>query len=162
MAVEGETKVAIVGEVNAGKSSLIKHLTGNPEIKVNPLPGETVISKSYAYKDIILVDTPGLNDINKNITKKVNKELKAFDNVVFLLNAAGTVLSKNEMDLYKRLIRYKTDIVIVINKIDKAKPIDSVIRYVRKETEHKGRIIAISTKAGENIEELKEVLLKMK
>lgn len=162
MVFEEKTQVAIVGEINTGKSSLIKRLTGNSEIKISALPDETVASKLYLYKDIILVDTPGLNDINKNITKKVNKELKIYDNVVLILNAVGTVLSKNELNLYKKLKRYKTNILIVINKIDKADSIDSIIRYVRKKTEDDVEIIAISTKTGENIEQIKEVLLKIK
>lgn len=108
------------------------------------------------------MDTPGLNNINKIITKKVNKELKIYDNVVLILNAVGTVLSKNKLNLYKKLKRYKTNILIVINKIDKADSIDSIIRCVRKKTEDDVEIIAISTKTGENIEQIKEVLLKIK
>lgn len=162
MVFEEKTQVAIVGEINTGKSSLIKRLTGNPEIKISALPGETVASKLYLYKDIVLVDTPGLNDINKNITKKINKELKIYDNVVLILNAAGTVLSKNELNLYKKLKRYKTNILIVINKIDKADSINSIIRYVRKKTEDDVEIIAISIKTGENIGQIEKELLKIK
>ena len=162
MVLEAKTEIAIVGEVNTGKSSLIKRLTGNAEIKVGPLPGETVTPKSYLYKDIVLVDTPGLNDININITKKINKELKNFKNVVLLLNAAGTVLSKNELDLYKKLKKYKMNMLIVINKIDKADSKDSIIRYVKQKTENEVQIIAVSVKTGENIEQLEKALLKMK
>lgn len=161
MEFEKRTEVAVVGEVNAGKSSLIKYLTGNEEIKVNPLPGETVISEGYSFNTITLIDTPGLNDINKKISKKVSKGLKDFDNVVYLLNAAGTVLSKSELDLFNRLKRYKINVLIVINKVDKADSIESIIRYVRKETEHSSSIFAVSTKTGEGMEQLKKALLAM-
>ena len=161
MVFEEKAKVAIVGEINTGKSSLIKRLTNNSEIDISALPGETVVSKLYSYKNIVLIDTPGLNDINKEINKKINKELKIFENVVFLLNAAGTVLSKNELKLYKKLKKYKANILIVINKIDKAKSIDSLIRYIKKKTKDEVQIIAVSTKTGENIEQLEEELEKM-
>ena len=162
MGFEGKTKVAIVGEVNAGKSSLIKYLTEDSSINVNPLPGETVTSKEYSYNDIILIDTPGLNDVNKSITRKTMRELKKFDHVVMLLNAAGNVLSKDEMALYRRLKRYKINVLIVINKIDKADSIESILRFVRRQTEHGNKIIAISTKTGEGIEQLKQALLDLK
>ncbi len=162
MSFDGKTEVAIVGEVNTGKSTLIKRLTGNQEIKVSPIPGETVTSKYYSYKDLVLVDTPGLNDINKNITKKITKELKNYKNVVLFLNAAGTVLSKNELDLYHKLKKYKVNILIVINKVDKADSIDSVIRYVKQKTENDVQIIAISAKTGENIEQLEKALQNIK
>jgi len=157
--VEGKTKIAIVGEVNTGKSSFIKHLTNNSNIMIGPLPGETVKSASYTYKDFVIIDTPGLNDVDKENSKKVNKELKTYDNVILFLNAAGTVLSKNELDLYNKLIKSKTNVLIVINKIDKATSIDSVIRFVRQNTGDKAQVIAISTKTGENIDQLEEAML---
>src|SRR5690625_194642 len=118
---------------------------------IGPLPGETVKSASYTYKDFVIIDTPGLNDVDKENSKKVNKELKTYDNVILFLNAAGTVLSKNELDLYNKLIKSKTNVLIVINKIDKETSIDYVIHFVRKNTGDKAQDIKISTKTSKNI-----------
>src|SRR5699024_6754861 len=126
---------------------------------IGPLPGETVKSASYTYKDFVIIDTPGLNDVDKENSKKDSKELEKDDNVILFLNAAGTVLSKNELDLYNKLIKSKTNVLIDINKIDKATSIDSVIRFVRQNTEDKAQDIAIPTKTGENIDQLEEAML---
>ena len=72
-----------------------------------------------------------------------------------MLNAAGTVLSKNELKTFKK------HILIAINKSDKADSIEAIERFVRKETEASSPIVIISTKSGEGMNELKEELVKL-
>lgn len=56
-----ETKltIAFIGQYNAGKSTLIKALTGNNSIKIS---AEICTDKvfEYAWQDVILLDTPGI------------------------------------------------------------------------------------------------------
>jgi hypothetical protein len=55
---------AVLGHPNEGKSSVVSTLTEDDQIKVSPVPGETMVSRNYTVsidgEDIIrFVDTPG-------------------------------------------------------------------------------------------------------
>ena len=154
-------KIIFIGEVNTGKSSIIKYLTKDQGIHTYPIPGETVAVTSYPYKDFELVDTPGLNDTNTDNVKKTVNALKETMQVVLVLNAAGTVLSKSELSRFKKLRRNKKHVLIVVNKRDKADSIESIERFIRKETEASSPIIIVSTKTGEGMKELEEALINL-
>ena len=63
--LDKEILIALIGDVNAGKSSTINQIVGEKVAGVGAEPGETTEIKPYKYKENIwFIDTPGLNDVN--------------------------------------------------------------------------------------------------
>ena len=59
--LESEILIAMIGDVNAGKSSTINRLMGEMVAQVGARPGETQEIKKFIYKGkIVFVDTPDL------------------------------------------------------------------------------------------------------
>ena len=54
---------AIVGAVNHGKSSVVSTLAENDEVRVSPMPGETVEVQQFSLHELfIFYDTPGFQN----------------------------------------------------------------------------------------------------
>lgn len=160
--LEKEIVFAMIGDVNAGKSSTINALMGEEVATFGAAPGETKMIHKYPYKDkIIFADTPGLDDINhKNSEETVNFYQEA-DIVLFFLNAAGTVFSEGEKRAFEQISRLNKDIIIVLNKIDAAEDIGNLVKYVQDHTKYDFSVTPISSKTGENIEMLRKEILQI-
>lgn len=152
--------ITMVGDVNCGKSSTINKLMKEDITTVGSKPGETIQINEIQYKDnIIIVDTPGLDDVVKENSELTLKYYKNSDVILFFLNAAGTVLSENELKNLKEIEKINQDIIIVLNKIDAADDIPNLIKYIQDHTYYKYPIVAISSRTGENISMLQNKLL---
>nr|WP_317940203.1 GTPase [Sporosarcina thermotolerans] len=158
--LESEILIAMIGDVNAGKSSTINRLMGSEVAQVGAKPGETIEIRKFIFKDkIIFVDTPGLDDIYTEHSAETLKFYKQADLILFFLNAAGTVLSETELKSLKKIAKVNKDIILVLNKIDAADDIPSLVKYVEEHTDYNYPITPISSRTGENISLLqKEVL----
>ncbi|WP_306462122.1 GTPase [Jeotgalibacillus sp. S-D1] len=160
--LDQEILIAMIGDVNAGKSSTINKLIGDTVAEVGAKPGETKDVKRYQYNGkIFFVDTPGLDDIIKEHSGETLKFYKQADVVLFFLNAAGTVLSDGELKSLKELEGINKNIVIVLNKIDAAEDIPALVDYIKKHTKNKHQIVPISSKTGENMDQLRNKLLDL-
>lgn len=154
--------ISLIGEVNAGKSSTVNRIIGEDIASTNPMPGETVSVDPYnmrGLENIKFMDTPGLNDPNDENPKKTLEFVQKSDVVLFFLNAAGTVFSDSEKEKFTEIEKNNKDILIVLNKIDAAENIPSLIQFVRSHTKNKYKVVPISSKTGENLEELKREIL---
>lgn len=160
--LSGELYISLVGDVNAGKSSTINALLKEELVTVGARPGETVEIKEIRHKDnIIFVDTPGLDDVVRENSAKTLAYYKKSDVILFFLNAAGTVLSENELKTLDSIEKNNQDILIVLNKIDAADDIPSLVDYVKKQTESRYPVIPISSRTGENLGDLQDALLEV-
>lgn len=160
--LEQDLLISLIGEVNAGKSSTVNRIIGEDIASTNPMPGETVSVDPYnmrGLENIKFMDTPGLNDPNDENPKKTLKFVQKSDVVLFFLNAAGTVFSDSEKEKFTEIEKNNKDILIVLNKIDAAENIPSLIQFVKSHTNNKYKVIPISSKTGENLEELKREIL---
>lgn len=160
--LEQELLISLIGEVNAGKSSTVNKIIGKDIASTNPMPGETVSVDPYnleGLENIKFMDTPGLNDPNDENPKKTLEFVQQSDVVLFFLNAAGTVFSESEKEKFAGIEKHNKDILIVLNKIDAAEDIPSIIEFVKKHTGGKYKVIPISSKTGENLENLKKEIL---
>lgn len=160
--LEQELLISLIGEVNAGKSSTINKIIGKDIASTNPMPGETVSVDPYnlqGLENIKFMDTPGLNDPNDENPKKTLEFVQNSDVVLFFLNAAGTVFSESEKEKFMGIEKQNKDILIVLNKIDAAEDIPSIIQFVKNHTGNKYKVIPISSKTGENLENLKREIL---
>lgn len=161
-ALDQELLISLIGEVNAGKSSTVNKIIGEDIASTNPMPGETVSVDPYnirGLENIKFMDTPGLNDPNDENPKKTLEFVQKSDVVLFFLNAAGTVFSESEKEKFNEIEKHNKDILIVLNKIDAAENIPSIVQFVKDHTGNKYKVIPISSKTEENLETLKREIL---
>lgn len=158
--LDEEILIAMIGDVNAGKSSTINRLMDSEAAVVGAKPGETTKITKYAFKDkIIFVDTPGLGDIQQEHSRETMQFYKEADIVLFFLNAAGTVLSDSELKSLQIIQKVNTNIIIVLNKIDAADEIPSLVKYIQDHTQFSFPVCPISSRTGENIMMLQNHIL---
>ncbi|MFD1206880.1 MULTISPECIES: GTPase [Sporosarcina] len=155
-----EILVAMIGDVNAGKSSTINRLMGADVAQVGAKPGETQAINKFVYKEnIIFVDTPGLDDVYNEHSAETMKFYKHADVILFFLNAAGTVLSETELMSLKKIAKVNKDIIIVLNKIDAADDIPHLVKYIQDHTNYDFPVAPISSRTGENMGMLQREIL---
>ncbi len=152
--IQGElqARVAIVGVVNTGKSTLLNYLIGKSVSKVSAVPGttRTIIEKQVGPFE--LVDTPGFGDAaqpNRGDVARV--AIQAADVNLLMLDAA-TGIRQVDLDLFNELKRRPQPLVVVLNKMDLVmRDADAVIATV--ETKLGRSVIPISARTGMNIAE---------
>ena len=164
-------KVALLGAVNVGKSSLFNRLLNLQRAIVTNIPGTTrdIIQESVIINDlnINLSDTAGLRDINlASEVEKIginlsNDEIKNSDLILFVSDLTSEIL-EDDLILYQK-IKNKPHIIVFskLDLIDK-KNLESIIKKRLSKFENKKEInyIAISTKNDINIDELKNIIFK--
>jgi len=76
--------IAFIGQYNAGKSTLIKALTGNSTVKIS---AEICTDKvtEYSWQDILLLDTPGIYAGNKEHDTITLEKISKCDLLVFVV-----------------------------------------------------------------------------
>src|SRR3954462_337521 len=87
--VEAETRsrLAIVGPVNSGKSSLFNALEGRDISEVSPVPGSTREAISESFGPFTLIDTPGLGEASGEERPKITqKAIEQSDAVLLVLD----------------------------------------------------------------------------
>jgi GTP-binding protein len=120
--------VAIVGRANVGKSSFFNATLKKREAITADEPGTTrdsIMGKAtYADKDFWLVDTAGVKDPEDEFEFTIQEQIiQASDSadVIILMIDATAAINDEDRRLAKMLLKTKKPIVLVANKIDKAK-----------------------------------------
>lgn len=118
--------VAVIGEPNVGKSTLINALVGSKVTIVSPKVQTTrhrilgVVIEDQTQ--IILVDTPGIfadpkRRLEKAMVRSAWDSLRDADGILFLVDVSKKSLDESEKIL-NHLEQYKTKVAIALNKID--------------------------------------------
>lgn len=162
--------ISLVGNVNAGKSETINALTGKKLASVRAKAGWTKEVTTYMLSEnVFIADTPGLKDVNEEVSKRAEEFIEAeTDIVIFFLNAA-VGLTDDEKKAINAYIKMGKSLIIVLNKVDiwydsKSKVFeeDNMIDVMLQIVKETGiRPIAISAKKRINIEELHEKILEV-
>ena len=154
--------IGIFGKRNAGKSSLINAITGQNLAVVSDVAGTTTdpVMKSMELLPlgpVLFIDTPGLDDVGELGEMRVAKSYQAMNKTDIALLAVDSTndFGENELIVIKRLNEKNIPFIIVITKSDKANKVDIP-------TEYKEKTISVSSKTGENINELKELIAKLR
>ena len=143
--------ISFFGCTNAGKSSLVNAITNQNLSVVSDIKGTTTdpVQKSMEILPlgpVVIIDTAGLDDDSKLgelRIEKTNQILNKTDIAILVIDATIGYTEKDN-DLIKTLEDRKIPYIIVFNKSD----------FVQKENRKKE--FYVSTKTGENINELKE------
>jgi GTP-binding protein len=155
-----EAIVAIVGEPNVGKSTLLNKIIEERIALTSNVAG-TTRDRFYAPAfwndvDFTLVDTAGIifeqrEELEKNIQKQVDIALQEADLILYVLDGKKNPESLNRNVLLK-LRKKKKDVILVINKVDSPKKILESIEAYRF-TGFK-KIVALSSVAGIGVGDL--------
>jgi len=112
---ETRTQMAIVGSVNAGKSTLFNALKGAEVSPVDAVPGTTRELVKERLGPFLLVDTPGFGETDGlNRAEIALRCVETSDLVVLLLDGAAG----GDLDLYRELRRIGRPVMVVLNKAD--------------------------------------------
>ncbi len=120
--------IAFFGKRNAGKSSLINALTGQPIAIVSDVAGTTTdpVFKAMEFQPIgpvVLIDTAGIDDENIGLgeqrIKKTTEILRKTDLALLILDCQSKDFSFEEK-LIKEFKKNNSKYIIILNKVDTA------------------------------------------
>lgn len=143
----GIPKFAIIGQPNAGKSTLLNALIGEERTIVSDIPGTTrdTIHTHYNQfgKEFILIDTAGLRK-KKNVHEdlefySVIRAIRAMDeaDVCLLLIDAEQGITAQDVNIFSLATRKGKGVVILVNKWDLAEKETNTARDYEKVVKQK-------------------------
>lgn len=168
-----EIKVAIIGKVNVGKSSILNALTGQERSVVSPIAGTTIdpVDESFEYagKNITFVDTAGLRrrgsieGIEKYALMRTEDMLQKANMALLVLDASQPFADLDEK-ISGLVDKFGLGTIIVLNKWD-----ENIDTFKKLEEEVRRRfrflfyapIIAVSAKTGRSIDRLKDKIIQI-
>ncbi|MBL6727634.1 MAG: GTPase Era [Methylophilaceae bacterium] len=151
-------KIAIIGQPNVGKSTLLNFILGQ-KLSITSRKAQTTrnqILGIHTEKNIqfIFVDTPGyqqkfLNQMNKRMNKSVTSVFHDVDVVIFM--SEPKILNEIEIDLVK-MIPNGIPVINLINKIDRITNKNKILELIDINSELKifKKIIPASIKLKDN------------
>jgi ferrous iron transport protein B len=111
-------KIVLVGNPNVGKSVIFNNLTGC-YVEVSNYPGTTVDVSRKSFKNVEIIDVPGIYGIGD-----FNDEEKVAKQVIFeadyVINVASAISLDRDLFLTQQLIDYGFKVILVLNQIDEA------------------------------------------
>ncbi|MEG2786716.1 MAG: dynamin family protein [Romboutsia sp.] len=147
-------KIAIIGEVKSGKSTLVNSIVGKEISEVDVLEAtSTIINVYYSeesnlkvdkecinigvnsdfLKNINLVDTPGLKSITTNNESKTMKYIQNTDFILFVFDSTH-IGQEDIKDSLELIHSYGKPIVGVLNKCDLLEcEYEEILSYAREE-----------------------------
>jgi small GTP-binding protein len=147
---EALSRLAIVGPVNSGKSTLVNLLLGGRVSPVTAVPGTTKEVVAQRLGPFTLLDTPGFGEVGGVERGDMALEALQASDVAVLLFDAAAGLRKEDYDLYQRLRSEKRPIVVALNKIDL---IQKDLKLVLNDAQAKlgVSVVPVSAKKGTNV-----------
>jgi len=170
---DGQVKVAIIGRVNVGKSSILNALVGEERSVVSPVAGTTIdpVDEAFDYKDkhITFVDTAGLRrrgkieGIEKYALNRTTQMLEKANLALLVLDASSELVDLDEK-IAGLVDKYGLGTIIVLNKwdenMDTFQKLEDKIRSKFKFLYY-APIIAVSAKTGRSIDRLKDKIIEI-
>ena len=155
------THIGIFGKRNAGKSSLINAITGQNHAIVSDVLGTTTdpVLKSMELLPlgpVVIIDTPGLDDEGELGALRIQKAYQILNktDIAVLVIDASLGITKEDSEILKRIHEKEIPCVIVVNKSD----ICPNCNLEDLPLPDSDSAILVSSKTGEHIHELKELL----
>jgi GTP-binding protein Era len=131
--------VGLIGRPNVGKSTLLNHLIGQKLSIVTHKPQTTrqriagILTRPEGQ--IVFLDTPGIHkDDRRAINRYMNRTSMAIlgdvDVIVWLVEAAH--LTADDEKVLECLKRYKTPVIVAVNKLDQLEDKERLLPFMEK------------------------------
>ena len=168
-----EIKVAIIGRVNVGKSSLLNSLLKEERAVVSEIAGTTIDPVNdyiyYENKIINFIDTAGIRrrgkieGIERYALNRTEKMLEKADIALLVLDASEEFKELDEK-IAHLVEKFELGCIIVLNKWDKAlKSYEESVKEVRYRFKFLSfaPIITVSASTGKRVDKIKDKILKV-
>lgn len=160
-AVSPLRRIAIVGPVNVGKSTLFNALTPGIEnpAEVSSVPGTTKVNQEQRTSVFALVDTPGADHARDEEETERGFALRAAQDSNFLLVVfdATRSITKGDQALFAELKYFSRPYLVLLNKIDRIDPSEreQVIEAAGNSLGvHPRMVVPISAERGDGLDRL--------
>ena len=145
--------IALYGTVSSGKSSFIKALLPEQHVQTDVLSGTTKTIQTYQYKNLVIIDLPGLDDsadVESRMEQLAIDETLRSHVVVFLTDSD---LTQTEMGVISKIKESKKPMVIALNKSDRYAENEQqqLVAALKNKTEKKYPVALISTGGLETV-----------
>lgn len=152
VAEEARARLAIVGPVNAGKSTLFNLIKGRKVSRVSAVPGTTKELVLERVGPFTLVDTPGFGEVGGVDRATVARSAAEEADVVVLTLDGSAGLRQEDYELYDALRSARAPVIVVLNKADLIK---RDLQAACEDAEKKlgTTVIPISAKTGAGVGE---------
>ncbi|MDN5277810.1 MAG: ferrous iron transport protein [Clostridiales bacterium] len=149
-------KIVLVGNPNVGKSVFFNALTGS-YVDVSNFPGTTVDISSGRYKDMVVMDTPGVYGVSSfNDEERVARDVILYADII--LNVVDALHIERDLFLTQQIIDMGKPVVVALNMMDDVKKNGIEIDVDKLSRELGVPVIPTIAVKGEGIEEVKEAL----
>ncbi|CAA6819789.1 MAG: Unknown protein [uncultured Thiotrichaceae bacterium] len=124
-----ETKVAVFGKYNHGKSTLLNAVVGYEHFSVAD-KRETIVVSEIDHDGVTWIDTPGLDADTAGDDDRlaIDAVLQKADILCFVHNVKSGELDKSEMNYFQKLISIEngdpTTFLLVLTQVDQVSPDD--------------------------------------
>lgn len=141
--------IALLGRVNAGKSSFLNLVTGQDVAITSDVPGTTtdVVEKAQELLPVgpvLWLDTAGFGDVTELSGKRLEKTLKVLDRTdVAVIVCDGDKIGQIERKIIAQLETRKIPFIVVFNKADahKIKNTEGAIVVNSLDKSSRGRVL---------------------
>lgn len=172
-AIKNGVPVTITGATNTGKSTLLNKLVGEERAIVSDIHGTTrdTIEERVNFNGVTFrfIDTAGIRNTTEAIEligiERTNSKILQAEIIILVLDASNEEFFYENIDnLYQKINPQDQKIVILINKNDtideqtRKRQLEKVEKYSKKIALPLLSIISTNAKAGQGIEQLKQLL----
>ncbi len=159
-------KVAIVGQPNVGKSSLINSIS-NAKLHVGNFSGVTVEKKEVFLKtdlyDINMTDLPGIYSLNAYTPEEqVAKNFLINEDYDIILNVVDANTLSRNLIFTLQLMDMRKKMILVLNMVDEVEKKGGKIDKDALETLLGIPVILTSAKEGRGVDEIASEIIKLK
>ena len=158
--------VAILGQPNVGKSTLLNAILKEKVSIVSPKPQTTRDKILGIYNDedcqIVFIDTPGIhsshNKLDEYMNKAINSAKNDVDILVYVIDGSKKI-SSNVIDTLNKYTKNIDNVILVVNKVDDT-TYEKLYPELNKCNSLEGikDIVPLSALKGKNVEELIKVI----
>lgn len=153
--------IALFGNRNAGKSSLINALTGQEIALVSEVLGTTTDPVYKAMEllplgPVMLIDTAGIDDVGELGKLRVKKSLEVIskaDVILFVIDASEDITPK-EIEFIEKLPDFDRPFIVVANKTDQIKNKNLLLEKIGDK-----KLVFVSATQKYHINELKQAII---